>query len=175
MGAIIQSAATRRRRKSQGWHGGILTTMAVMHLQDLSKLQQSNCRISNRSSIALNRSINILGRILSSVFVLIILVPCYVNCENEEDNNGPASRMRPISEDLDRHLNDMASQGINYSIINTTGLPYNATTKFKAKGMSQLYNITNTFIDLVQDKQAFPEGTKLHAVLSYLLILFFLN
>ncbi|XP_011050939.1 PREDICTED: prominin-like protein isoform X6 [Acromyrmex echinatior] len=68
-------------------------------------------------------------------------------------------RMRAISEDLDRQLNEiMASQALSYSTVNTVGLPYNATTKFNPKGMGQLYNVTNIFIDLVQSKQAYPEG-----------------
>ncbi|XP_071568502.1 prominin-like protein isoform X4 [Temnothorax nylanderi] len=68
-------------------------------------------------------------------------------------------RMRAISEDLDRQLNEiMASQALTYTTVNTVGLPYNATTKFNPKGMGQLYNVTNVFIDLVQSKQAYPEG-----------------
>lgn len=68
-------------------------------------------------------------------------------------------RMRAISEDLDRQLNEiMASQALTYSTVNTVGLPYNATTKFNPKGMGQLYNVTNMFINLVQSKQAYPEG-----------------
>ncbi|KAK0097136.1 hypothetical protein PV326_003197 [Microctonus aethiopoides] len=52
-----------------------------------------------------------------------------------------ATRMRAISEDLDRQLQDMmASQAIDFTTVNTTGLPYNATTKFNPKGMGQLYN-----------------------------------
>ncbi|XP_033213236.1 prominin-like protein isoform X2 [Belonocnema kinseyi] len=70
-----------------------------------------------------------------------------------------ATRMRVISEDLDRQLNEMmASQAVNYSTVNTTGLPYNASMKFWPKGMGQLYNVTNMFIDFVQGKQAYPEG-----------------
>ncbi|XP_061940580.1 prominin-like protein isoform X17 [Apis cerana] len=84
----------------------------------------------------------------------VLLVSCPVNCQETLTN-----RMRVISEDLDRQLNGiMASQGLNYTTINTTGLPYNATTKFNPKGMGQLYNVTNTFIDWVQTKQAYPEG-----------------
>jgi len=68
-------------------------------------------------------------------------------------------RMRAISEDLDRQLNEiMASQALSYSTVNTVGLPYNASIKFNPKGMGQLYNVTNMFIDLVQSKQAYPEG-----------------
>ncbi|KAL0130184.1 hypothetical protein PUN28_002047 [Cardiocondyla obscurior] len=68
-------------------------------------------------------------------------------------------RMRAISEDLDRQLNEiMASQAVTYTTVNTVGLPYNATTKFNPEAMGQLYNVTNTFINLVQSKQAYPEG-----------------
>ncbi|CAK9802254.1 hypothetical protein ANTPLA_LOCUS3143 [Anthophora plagiata] len=67
--------------------------------------------------------------------------------------------MRVISEDLDRQLNGiMASQALNYTTLNTTGLLYNATTKFNPKGMGQLYNVTNMFIDFVQGKQVYPEA-----------------
>lgn len=73
--------------------------------------------------------------------------------------------MRAISEDLDRQLNEiMASQALSYSTVNTVGLPYNATTKFNPKGMGQLYNVTNMFIDLVQSKQAYPEGKCLFCI-----------
>nr|XP_031832726.1 prominin-like protein isoform X2 [Nomia melanderi] len=69
------------------------------------------------------------------------------------------NRMRMISEDLDRQLKViMTTQALNYTTVNTTGLPYNATTKFNPMGMGQLYNVTNTFIDFVQSKQAYPEG-----------------
>lgn len=84
----------------------------------------------------------------------VLLVSCPVNCQETLTN-----RMRVISEDLDRQLNGiMASQGINYTTTNTTGLLYNATTYFNPKGMGQLYNVTNMFIDFVQSKQAYPEG-----------------
>ncbi|XP_076292505.1 LOW QUALITY PROTEIN: prominin-like protein [Lasioglossum baleicum] len=69
------------------------------------------------------------------------------------------NRMRVISEDLDRQLKGiMAMEALNYCSVNTTGRPYNATTMFNPKGMGQLYNVTNTFIDFVQSKQAYPEG-----------------
>ena len=86
--------------------------------------------------------------------LFVLLVSCPVNCQETLTN-----RMRVISEDLDRQLNGiMASQGLNYTTVNTTGLRYNATTYFNPKGMGQLYNVTNMFIDFVQSKQAYPEG-----------------
>lgn len=84
----------------------------------------------------------------------VVFMWCPVFCQESLTN-----RMRAISEDLDRQLNEiMASQALSYSTVNTAGLPYNATTKFNPKGMGQLYNVTNMFIDLVQSKQAYPAG-----------------
>ncbi|XP_076752857.1 LOW QUALITY PROTEIN: prominin-1-A [Xylocopa sonorina] len=84
----------------------------------------------------------------------ILLVSCPVNCQETLTN-----RMRVISENLDRQLNAiMASQAFNYTTLNASDVPYNATTTFNPKGMGQLYNVTNMFIDFVQSKQAFPEG-----------------
>ncbi|XP_017888116.1 prominin-like protein isoform X3 [Ceratina calcarata] len=88
------------------------------------------------------------------LWLLAVLLVSRVNCEESLSN-----RMRGISQDLDRQLNViMASQALNYTTVNTYGLPYNATTKFDPKGMGQLYNVTNMFIDFVQNKQAYPEG-----------------
>ncbi|XP_015513238.1 prominin-like protein isoform X2 [Neodiprion pinetum] len=69
-------------------------------------------------------------------------------------------KMRDINEDFDRQLDEiMASEAaVTYSTINTTGTAYAASTKFNPKGMGQLYNVTNMFIDLIQSKQAYPEG-----------------
>lgn len=86
--------------------------------------------------------------------LFVLLVSCPVSCQETLTN-----RMRVISEDLDRQLNGiMASQSLNYTTVNMTKLDYNATTKFNPKGMGQLYNVTNMFIDFVQSKQAYPEG-----------------
>ncbi|XP_070163104.1 prominin-like protein isoform X2 [Polyergus mexicanus] len=96
----------------------------------------------------------LLFRVCLVSFVLVWR-PGTVSCQE----NSLTNRMRAISEDLDRQLNEiMASQALTYSTINIAGLPYNATTKFNPKGMGQLYNVTNMFIDLVQSKQAYPEG-----------------
>ncbi|XP_014605355.1 PREDICTED: prominin-like protein isoform X9 [Polistes canadensis] len=92
---------------------------------------------------------------IGTLLVILILISSQPAFSQES----LANRMRVISEDLDRQLNDiMASQAVNYTTVNTTGLPYNATTKFNPKGMGQLYNVTNMFIDVVQSKQAYPEG-----------------
>ncbi|XP_014215519.1 prominin-like protein isoform X2 [Copidosoma floridanum] len=60
---------------------------------------------------------------------------------------------------LERRLNEtIGAQPINYTVVNNTGVAYRSNTKYHHKGMKQLYNITNMFIDFVQDKQAYPEG-----------------
>ncbi|KAF7397837.1 hypothetical protein HZH68_009059 [Vespula germanica] len=93
-------------------------------------------------------------RVAIGTIVILILITSQPSFSQES----LANRMRVISEDLDRQLNDiMASQAVNYTTVNTTGLPYNATTKFNPKGMGQLYNVTNMFIDFIQSKQAYPE------------------
>lgn len=70
-----------------------------------------------------------------------------------------ATKMREISQNLEVRLNQiMASQAINYSYVNTTGLPYNSSTKFEPRGMGELYNFTNFFIDLIISKQLIPRG-----------------
>lgn len=113
----------------------------------------------------LKRSVhNVLLRCFTFCFVLCIVLADKSAKDDGQDNENVgggnlATRMRAISEDLDRQLQDvMASQAINFTMVNTTGLPYNATTKFNPKGMGQLYNVTNKFIDFVQSKQAIPEG-----------------
>ncbi|XP_043250359.1 prominin-like protein isoform X4 [Colletes gigas] len=86
--------------------------------------------------------------------LLFVLVPRPVTCQETLTN-----RMRVISDDLDRQLNGiMASQALNYSVVDTSAVDYKASTKFYPKGMGQLYNVTNAFIDFVQSKQAYPEG-----------------
>ncbi|XP_020294345.1 prominin-like protein isoform X2 [Pseudomyrmex gracilis] len=109
------------------------------------------CRLTNAHGPA---TVSVL--FLRVCLLSFVLVWCPVSCQQE---TSLTNRMRAISEDLDRQLNEiMASQALSYSTFNTVGLPYNATTKFNPKGMGQLYNVTNMFIDLVQSKQAYPEG-----------------
>lgn len=103
------------------------------------------------------------------LFTLCIILqqPTSVWAQNTTQEN-LATRMRTISEDLNRQLEEiMVSQALNYTSINTTGLPYNATTKFYSKGMGRLYNATNMFMDIIQSKQAYPEGLFLHQLIIY--------
>ncbi|XP_031777823.1 prominin-like protein isoform X3 [Nasonia vitripennis] len=65
-----------------------------------------------------------------------------------------------LSESLERKLNEtMSEHSVRYTPLNSTGRPnYTASTAFNPKGMGQLYNVTNMFIDFIQPKQAYPEG-----------------
>ena len=65
-----------------------------------------------------------------------------------------------IGERLRTKLNEsMALQSVTYTSFNSSqGLPYQASTTFHRKGMGRLYNYTNLFMDLIQPKQAYPEG-----------------
>ncbi|XP_058796560.1 prominin-like protein isoform X2 [Phymastichus coffea] len=67
-----------------------------------------------------------------------------------------------MDKDLERKLNETMSKQVSprYTPLNSSTLQvhYNASANFNPKGMGQLYNITNMFIDLVQPKQAYPEG-----------------
>ncbi|XP_018371477.1 PREDICTED: LOW QUALITY PROTEIN: prominin-like protein [Trachymyrmex cornetzi] len=126
-----QSVAARPRRESL----------------KMNRLKYGSVMVETGSSVLMSSLI----RVLAVSFVLLWPVL--------SEETSLTGRMRAISEDLDRQLNEiMASQALSYSTVNTVGLPYNATTKFNPKGMGQLYNVTNIFIDLVQSKQAYPEG-----------------
>lgn len=89
-----------------------------------------------------------------------------VSVLTQDSQSNLATRMRIISEDLNRQLQEiMVSQAVNYTSINATGLPYNATTKFNTKGMGRLYNATNIFMNMIQSKQAYPEGLSYSSVI----------
>ncbi|KYM75318.1 hypothetical protein ALC53_14289 [Atta colombica] len=119
-----------------------------------------------RESLKMNRfkyngsvMMEIASSVLMSSLIRVLAVSFVLLWPVLSEETSLTGRMRAISEDLDRQLNEiMASQALSYSTVNTVGLPYNATTKFNPKGMGQLYNVTNIFIDLVQSKQAYPEG-----------------
>lgn len=110
-----------------------------------------------------------LNRILKTVIIINVIASTIADNSQETF----ANKMRVINEDLDRQLNEiMASEGRNYSTINTTGIPYAASTYFNPKGMGQLYNVTNMFIDLIQSKQAYPEGESFN---SYFFFFFYVH
>ncbi|XP_012256989.2 prominin-like protein isoform X2 [Athalia rosae] len=91
-------------------------------------------------------------------FLTLALSPGRTRCAADQPESF-TTKMRVINENLDRQLSRiMASESVNYSVIDTTGIPYGASTEFNPKGMGQLYNVTNLFIDFIQDKQAYPEG-----------------
>ena len=76
-----------------------------------------------------------------------------------QDSAGFSGRMREITKNLENNLQGMMkSHAVRYSFVNTTKLPYNASTKFYPRGMGELYNFTNIFIDLIFSKQLYPKG-----------------
>ena len=118
------------------------------------------CSVSSGASRALDATMLFFRMCTGLSWLFISVITVLSLCANLSlCQDTLATRMRVISEDLDRQLNEMmASQAVSYSIVNTTGLLYNASTKFNPMGMGQLYNVTNMFIDFVQSKQAYPEG-----------------
>lgn len=66
--------------------------------------------------------------------------------------------MNTLSRHLQRDMADvMELAAVNYSepVINTT---YRATVEFDMRAMGPLYNSTHMVIDVIADKQAYPEG-----------------
>lgn len=68
------------------------------------------------------------------------------------------TKMMGISENLGRALKNVVENAdINYTEPNLN-VTYVSSTDFNPMGMAHLYNLTNNFVDLVQKKQAYPEG-----------------
>ncbi|XP_077293915.1 prominin-1-A-like [Arctopsyche grandis] len=67
-------------------------------------------------------------------------------------------KMMGISENLGKALQYVVEKAdINYTEPNLN-VTYVSSTHFKPMGMAHLYNLTNCFVDLIQKKQAYPEG-----------------
>lgn len=68
------------------------------------------------------------------------------------------SNMNEISRHLMKEMSDvMELAAVNYStpVINTT---YVASVQFDMRAMGPLYNSTHMVIDIIANKQAYPEG-----------------
>lgn len=71
-------------------------------------------------------------------------------------------KMMGISENLEKALSDvLETSDIKYTEPNTN-VTYVSTTEFYPKGMQHLYNLTTMFIDIIQKKQAYPEGNYIY-------------
>lgn len=71
------------------------------------------------------------------------------------------NNMNNISQKLMTDLSDvMEMASVNYSepVINTT---YTASIEFDMRAMGPLYNSTHLVIDVIANKQAYPEGNYL--------------
>lgn len=68
------------------------------------------------------------------------------------------NKMDQLSQHLQEEMADVWDMAVvNYSdpIINTT---YKASVEFDMRAMGPLYNSTHMVIDVIADKQAYPEG-----------------
>lgn len=74
-------------------------------------------------------------------------------------------KMMGISEELEKALlHVLEATDLNYTEPDTNAT-YISSTVFNPMGMGHLYNVTNAFVDLIQKKQAYPEGAFFHILI----------
>ncbi|KAI4455960.1 prominin prom protein [Holotrichia oblita] len=106
-----------------------------------------------------------------------LLVTCVVLFAGVKLADGSFIRnINRISETLDRALFNVLEelQGPDYTAINVSATYY-ASTKFNPEGMAILYNLTNIFMDVLVNKDAYPEGKKLKIFLFGVVCAFVTN
>ncbi|GJQ76516.1 hypothetical protein Trydic_g12028, partial [Trypoxylus dichotomus] len=89
-----------------------------------------------------------------------LLVTCAVLFAGVKLADGSFIRnINTISETLDRALYNVLEelQGPDYTPVNVSATYY-ASTRFNPEGMAILYNLTNVFLDVLIDKDVYPEG-----------------
>ena len=84
--------------------------------------------------------------------MLVLLV--LVQCVRTEDGFGLRGAVRHAEEAIRR---EMMIEPVRYSDPNLT-LTYRASTDFNARGMANLYKVTNFFMDIIQREEPYPEG-----------------
>jgi hypothetical protein len=87
----------------------------------------------------------------------VMLVPwvlVLVRCVRTEDYSGLSGAVRHVEDAIRK---EMMIEPIRYSEPNLT-LTYRASTDFNARGMANLYKVTNFFMDIIQMKGPYPEG-----------------
>jgi hypothetical protein len=85
------------------------------------------------------------------VYVLVLLV---VQCVVAEDYSGLRGVVRHVEDAIRK---EMMIEPVRYSDANLT-LSYQASPKFNARGMGNLYKVTNFFMDIIQRDDPYPEG-----------------
>ena len=86
--------------------------------------------------------------------VMLVLVLVLVQCVRTEDHSGLRGAVRHAEDAIRR---EMMIEPVRYSDPNLT-LTYRASTEFNARGMANLYKVTNFFMDIIQRADPYPEG-----------------
>lgn len=89
-----------------------------------------------------------------------LLVTCVVLFAGVKLADGSFIRnINRISETLDRALFNVLEEleGPDYTAINVSATYY-ASTRFNPEGMAILYNLTNIFMDVLVNRDVYPEG-----------------
>jgi hypothetical protein len=90
----------------------------------------------------------------------VLLLQVLVLCVRAEDYSGLRGAVRHVEDALRK---EMMIQPVRYSDPNVT-LSYEATAQFNARGMANLYKVTNFFMDIIQREDPYPEGKFQQAV-----------
>ena len=87
----------------------------------------------------------------------VMLVPwvlVLVQCVRTEDYSGLRGAVRHVEDAIRK---EMMIEPVRYSEPNLS-LTYRASTDFNARGMANLYKVTNFFMDIIQREDPYPEG-----------------
>lgn len=86
--------------------------------------------------------------------MLVLWVLVLVQCVRTEDPYGLRGAVRHAEDAIRR---EMMIEPVRYSDPNLT-LTYRASAEFNARGMANLYKVTNFFMDIIQKADPYPEG-----------------
>lgn len=84
--------------------------------------------------------------------VLWVLV--LVLCVRAEDYSGLRGAVRHVEDAIHK---EMMIEPVRYSDPNLT-VAYQSSAQFNARGMANLYKVTNYFMDIIQREDPYPEG-----------------
>jgi hypothetical protein len=93
-----------------------------------------------------------MGRSVGVMLVPWVLV--LVQCVRTEDYSGLRGAVRHVEDAIRK---EMMIEPVRYSEPNLS-LTYRASTDFNARGMANLYKVTNFFMDIIQREDPYPEG-----------------
>ncbi|XP_069697439.1 prominin-like protein isoform X3 [Periplaneta americana] len=88
----------------------------------------------------------------SVMWMLLVLV--LVQCVRTEDYSGLRGMVQHVEDAMRK---EMMIEPVRYSDPNIT-LTYQSSAQFDARGMANLYRVTNFFMDLIQREDPYPEG-----------------